>query len=519
MKHFIWLLSLVALTAQAQKALGPNEPLFKLLRAEQAINALYVDSLNEKKLIEDAIRGMLQQLDPHSSYTDAKETQKLNEPLAGNFEGIGISFNMLHDTLLVIQPVVKGPSDKVGIAAGDRIISVDDTLIAGVNRSREDIMRRLRGPKGSKVKLLVVRRGVQSPLTFTVTRDKIPLHTIDASYMLSPTVGYIRVGSFGMTTGEEVHNALKSLQSKGMKNLVLDLQSNGGGYMGSAIEVSNEFLEQGDLVVYTKGRAVPNREYKATGKGLLRNGKIAVLTNEFTASAAEIVAGALQDHDRAIVVGRRSFGKGLVQIPIDLPDGSMIRLTVSHYYTPVGRNIQKPYVKGKKADYDRDLLDRLQSGEMTSADSIHLSDTLQYRTLKENRIVYGGGGIVPDHFVALDTTRYTQFYRDLSTRNLLINANLTYIDHNRKALQRRYKSFANFKETFEIPDKTIEELLKAAEKEGIKPKNDAERDKTITQVKLLLKALVARDLWDQSEYFEIINQRDPIIQKAVELIR
>ena len=520
MKHFLLsILTFVILPLQAQKTLTAADPIFKLLRAEQAIKALYVDSLDESKLVEDGIRGMLQKLDPHSSYTNAKETKSLNEPLAGNFEGIGISFNMLNDTLLVIQPVVKGPSDKVGIMAGDRIVSVNDTTIAGVKLAREEIMRCLRGPKGSKVKLGVIRRGIKDPLVFTVTRDKIPLHTVDASYMLTPSVGYIRIGSFGMTTAQEVHEALGKLLDQGMKGLILDLQSNGGGYLGASIEVANEFLEQGDMVVYTKGRAVPNREYRAKGDGLFRKGKIAVLTNEFTASAAEIVTGALQDHDRATVVGRRSFGKGLVQIPIDLPDGSMIRLTVSHYYTPAGRCIQKPYEKGKKADYDRDWLDRLQRGELTSADSIHLSDTLQYRTLREKRVVYGGGGIVPDHFIPLDTTRYTRLYRELSTRNLLINASLNYIDQHRKSLQKTYTSFDTFKKQFQIPDNVVNQLLAEGEKAGLKAKDQAERQQTIQHIRLLLKALTARDIWDQSEYFEIINEEDPAIRKAIELIQ
>ena len=330
-------------------------PLYKLIAAEDSIANLYVEPVDENKLVEDGIRGMLEKLDPHSSYTTAKETKALTEPLQGSFEGIGVQFNMIQDTLLVIQPVVNGPSEKVGILAGDRIVAVNDTAIAGVKMEREEIMRRLRGKKGTKVRLEIVRRGIKDRLYFTVTRDKIPVKTIDAVYMIRPEVGYIRIGSFGATTYDEFMAGVDSLKRNGMKDLILDLQDNGGGYMLAAIRIANEFLQRNDLIVYTQGRRANSEGYRARGNGKLLTGKVFVLINEYSASASEIVTGALQDQDRAQVVGRRSFGKGLVQRPIVFRDGSMIRLTIAHYYTPSGRCIQKPYEKGDRKSYAEDI--------------------------------------------------------------------------------------------------------------------------------------------------------------------
>jgi carboxyl-terminal processing protease len=360
-------LSLMGQTVSAQMVVTNNRAnaesqLRKLSIAEMAIKALYVDEVDEQKLVEDAIRGMLEKLDPHSTYTTPKETKAMTEPLNGSFEGIGVQFNMVEDTLIVVQPVINGPSEKVGILAGDRIVMVNDTAIAGVKMSKEEIMRRLRGPKGTIADLRVVRTGIKDLLTFKVKRDKIPVHTVDASYMLRPGIGYIRVGSFGATTYDEFMERMAQLKEQGMKDLVLDLQENGGGYLQAAADMAGEFLNPGDLIVYTEGREVPRREYKAARNGSFRDGRLVVLVDQFTASASEIVTGAIQDHDRGMVVGRRTYGKGLVQRPIELPDGSMIRLTIAHYYTPSGRCIQKPYEKGDKKSYEKDLLNRLNSG-------------------------------------------------------------------------------------------------------------------------------------------------------------
>ena len=489
----------------------------KLFIAESAIKGLYVDSVDENKLVEDGIRGMIEKLDPHSAYSTAKETKAMNEPLNGSFDGIGIQFNMQADTLLVIQPVLNGPTEKVGIIAGDRIISVNDTAIAGVNMSKEEIMRRLRGPKGTKVKLSVVRRGIKDVLTFIVTRDKIPVKTIDAVYMIRPQVGYIRIGSFGMTTYDEFMEGVDKLKKQGMKDLVVDLQENGGGYLVAAVQIANEFLKKHDLIVYTKGRAAERQEFKAEGNGHLLDGKVVVLINEFSASASEILTGAIQDQDRGLVVGRRSFGKGLVQRPIEFDDGSMLRLTIAHYYTPSGRCIQKPYTKGNQLDYALDLEKRYKHGEFYSADSIHFADSLKYYTLRKHRTVYGGGGIMPDYFVPLDTTIYTPFYRQIAARSYIINTNLKYVDDNRKQLKAQYPDFQKFLVSYEIPQALVDDIIKQAAKDKIKPKSDEELQKTIKSLKLQMKALVARDLWDMSEYFQIMNENNTIVQRAITL--
>ena len=515
---FIAAVAAVDAKAQLRMNLGEDSPMRKLQIAEMAITNLYVDSVDEQKMVEDGIRGMLEKLDPHSSYTTAKETKAMNEPLQGSFEGVGIQFNVSQDTLLVIQPTLGGPSEKVGIMAGDRIVAVNDTAIAGVKMSRDEMMRRLRGKKGSKVALTVVRRGIADRLSFTVTRDKIPVKTVDAVYMIRPNVGYIRIGSFGATTYEEFMEGVDSLKRKGMVDLVLDLQENGGGYMQSAIRIANEFLRKNDLIVYTEGRRSKRQEYSANGGGRLLDGRVMVLVNEYSASAAEIVTGALQDQDRAQVVGRRSGGRGLVQRPIEFKDGSMIRLTIAHYYTPSGRCIQKPYTKGDKEDYAMDIEKRFKHGELYSADSIHFADSLKYETLRRHRTVYGGGGIMPDFFVPLDTTQYTPFHRQLAAKSFIINASLRYIDSHRKELRKRYTSFDKFSAEFTIPAAVTDALIADAAKDGVKPKDDAELQATMPQLKLQLKALVARDLWDMSQYFAVINESNHIVMKAVELL-
>ena len=504
---------LTLMTANGQN----SNQLRKLSIAEMAINNLYVDSVDENKLVEDAIRGMLEKLDPHSTYATPKEVKSMNEPLNGSFDGIGVQFNMMEDTLIVIQTIAKGPSEKAGIVAGDRIVGVNDTAIAGVKMTREEIMRRLRGPRGTIAHLKIVRQGITDTLFFDVKRDKIPLKTVDAYYMLRPTIGYIRIGSFGATTYEEFMTAVRKLKEQGMADLVLDLEENGGGYLQAAADIASEFLQQGDLIVYTEGRRVPRRDYHADFGGSLRTGRVVVLIDEYTASAAEIVTGAIQDHDRGLVVGRRSFGKGLVQRPIDLPDGSMIRLTIAHYYTPSGRCIQKPYEKGKKNDYAMDVVNRLKHGELTNQDSIHFADSLKFHTLKKKRIVYGGGGIMPDYFVPLDTTRYTKFHRELAAKNVIITQNLRYMDRERKQLTKNYPTFAEFKEKFEVPKSLIDAIMAEAEKKNIKPRDEAERERTMPLLCLQLKSLIARDLWDMSEYYSIFNEQSDVVQKALTL--
>lgn len=504
--------------AQFRINLGGGSPLRKLQIAEMAINNLYVDTVNEEKLVEDAIRGMLKELDPHSTYANAKEVKAMNEPLQGNFDGIGVQFNMVEDTLLVIQPTTNGPSEKVGIVAGDRIVTVNDSSIAGVKMPKEEIMKRLRGPRGTKVRLGVVRRGVKEMLRFTVQRDKIPVKSIDAVYMIRPEVGYIRIGNFGATTHAEFMEGIEKLQQQGMRDLILDLEDNGGGYLQSAVQIANEFLQKNDLIVYTEGLRTRRQEYRADGHGKLLSGKVIVLVNELTASAAEIVSGAIQDQDRGIIVGRRSFGKGLVQRPVDLPDGSMIRLTIAHYYTPAGRCIQKPYKKGDLKEYEMDFENRLKHGELTNRDSIHFADSLKCLTLRKQRTVYGGGGIMPDEFVPLDTLQYTKFHRQLAAKSIIINANLKYIDNNRKQLKKQYPTFESFRDNFQVPQSVIDGIMAEAEKQKVKPKDDAELQRTLPYLRLQLKALIARDLWDMNEYFQLMNTKNNIVQRALQLI-
>lgn len=494
-----------------------NSPLRKLQLAEMAITNFYVDSVNEQKLSEDAIRGMLKGLDPHSTYTDAKETKAMNEPLQGDFEGIGVQFNIIEDTLVVIQPIVNGPSQKVGILSGDRIVSVNDSTIAGTKISRVDIMKRLRGKKGTKVKLGIVRRGVNGILTFVVTRDKIPVHTLNAAYMIRPGVGYICLESFGMKTHKEFMDAVKELEKQGMKSLILDLQDNGGGYLQAAVQIANEFLKDNEMIVYTEGRNVRRQNYKAIGNGRLQKMRVYVLVNEFTASAAEIVTGAIQDNDRGTVVGRRTFGKGLVQRPFDFPDGSMMRLTIAHYYTPSGRCIQKPYKKGDLKDYEMDLEKRLKHGELTNPDSIHFDTSQKFYTLRNHRVVYGGGGIMPDYFVPLDTTKYTKYHRLLAAKNIIMNAYLKYVDTNRTTLKGLYKSFDTFNKNYVVPQSLLDTIIAEGKKEKVEPKDKAELTATMPYIKVQLKALVARDLWDMNEYYRVWNEQSDIVNKTIKL--
>lgn len=523
----IIIIGICTVTVQAQKP--NNDAIRKLQMAEFAISNLYVDPVDEDKLVEEAIIKMLAQLDPHSTYNNAEEVKKMNEPLQGNFEGIGVQFQMIEDTLLVIQPVSNGPSEKVGILAGDRIVAVNDTAIAGVKMSTEDIMGRLRGPKGSEVKLTIVRRGVDDSLYFTVKRDKIPILSLDAAYMIQPKTGYIRINRFGATTAEEFISALKELQKKGMKDLILDLQGNGGGYLNAAIDLANEFLQQKELIVYTEGRAARRSDFFAKGTGNFKSGRLIVLVDEYSASASEILTGAIQDWDRGVVVGRRSFGKGLVQRPIDLPDGSMIRLTIARYYTPSGRCIQKPYdntasldgrIKGDGSQerYNQELIDRFNHGEMIHADSIHFADSLKVQTKRLARTVYGGGGIMPDYFVPIDTTQYTDYHRNLVAKGVVIKATTGYIEKHRKELKDRYKKFEAFNDKFEIDDNFLADIRALADKEKIEF-DEKQYNQSLPLIKTQLKALIARDLWDMNEYFQVMNSTNNSVQQALKILQ
>ena len=530
------------LAVQAQSFTINPEMVRKVQAAEFFISHFYVDSLSEGKVVDSAIEGMLKQLDPHSTYIKAKDVERSVENLNGSFEGIGVQFNMIEDTLVVIQPVSGGPSERKGIIAGDRIVLVNDTAIAGVKMSRDEIMRRLRGPKGSKVRLGIIREGVKGINEFEIVRDKIPVHTLDAFYMVDDKTGYVKLSSFGQTTHDEFMTAVNSMKEKGMTRLVLDLQGNGGGYLQSAVEVSNEFLPEGEMIVYTDGRAIQRQEFRANGHGTLKDIEVVVLVDSYTASAAEIVSGAIQDNDRGTIVGRRTFSKGLVQRPFELPDKSVIRLTTAHYYSPSGRCIQKPYKMGGKKEYDDDINQRLKSGELTAnfnrfikgekvaaneRDSVYLRedslfkslfpDSLKYKTNHKQRVVYGGGGIMPDVYVPLDTTQYTMLYRQMSAKSCILNTSLKYMDKHRKSLQKTYKTFEDFRSQFEVPQDMMEQLFAEAKKAKIDYKEE-DLPATLPQVKLTLKGLLARDLWEMSEYYQIVNPETDIYQAGLKVL-
>ena len=518
MKRVFLLITLMACTIAgfSQNNAADMEQVRKLVLAHSAIANLYVDDVDEAKIVEASIRAMLKELDPHSTYLTAKEVEKMNEPLQGNFEGIGVQFNMADDTLFVIQTVSKGPSEKVGILPGDRIVTVNDTAIAGVKMEREEIMKRLRGPKGSVVQLGVVRRGYDEHLMFRVARDKIPVHTLDAAYMIAPKVGYIKISSFGATTHEEFSEALVKLKKEKMQHLILDLQGNGGGYLKAAVDMANDFLQEGQQIVYTEGVKSPRSEFNAMGKGQFQEGRLVVLIDEYSASASEIVTGAVQDWDRGIVVGRRSFGKGLVQRPVPMPDGSMIRLTIARYYTPSGRCIQKPY--GEDVDYRKDLVDRFNKGELMHADSIHFPDSLKFQTRVMKRTVYGGGGIMPDYFVPLDTMSYTKYHRELTAKGVIVNTNLIVIDRYRKDYEKRFPDFKTYVKKFEIDETILSILLAEAEKAGVQYSEELYQA-SLPLIKVQLKALIARDLWDMSQFYELYNPTDETVMKGLELMQ
>ena len=517
-KIFLALAMCLAMTFAINAQRSMPQALQKLLNAEYAISSLYVDTVNEDKLVEEAIKGMLESLDPHSQYTDAKETKELEEPLQGEFSGVGIQFNMNKDTLYVIQTIPGGPSERVGVLAGDRIIYVNDTTIAGVKMKNSDIQKRLRGKKGTQVTIKVKRPGVKELITFRITRDNIPLHSIDAQYMLDERTGYLRISRFGAKTHEEMMDALKELKRQGMTQLVMDLSDNGGGYLNAAIDMCNEFLDRGQLMVYTEGENAPRNEANANGWGEYKDLHMVVMVNQYSASAAEIFAGAMQDWDRAVIVGRRTFGKGLVQRPFKFEDGSMMRLTVARYYTPSGRCIQKPYDRGNKKAYEKELLDRANEGEYYSLDSIQINDTVRYTTRLNHRTIYGGGGVMPDVYVPVDTSEYSTYYRDLSAKGILNQYAIKYVDKNRKSIAKRYATVNDFDRAFTVSDEMMRDLIDMGEQDSVK--FDEDKYRTSQQLlKDIVKGLIARDVYgDQSAYNVIINHRNRDLQAAVEVL-
>lgn len=505
------------ISAQYSRSNSASRQQQKLLMVENIVNNLYVDNVDEEKIVENAVRGILENLDPHSSYSTKEETTSSQETMQGSFSGIGIQFNMQKDTLYVVQTIAGGPSEKVGILPGDRFIAVDDSIIAGRKLKNTDIMKRLRGPKGTKVNIKVKRGSNAELLEFRITRDDIPLNSIDAVYMADGKTGYIRLSRFAATSYKEFKDAITKLKKQGMQQLILDLTDNGGGYMQIAAQIANEMLNRGNLIVYTQGRKSPRQNLNADGSGTFRTQKVVVMINQFSASASEILSGAVQDWDRGVVVGRRSFGKGLVQREFLLPDSSSFRLTIARYYTPSGRNIQKPYVKGDREDYDKDIIDRYNHGELQSADSIHFADSLKHTTLRLHRTVYGGGGIMPDVFVPLDTTQYTDYHRRLVAKGIIPQFALRYVDKNRADLKAQYPDAQKFIKEFTVTDEMLNNLVDAGKAEKI-DFDKSQFAKSKEMLRTFVKAAIANDLFSTSAYFQIVNEQNDIYKEALSII-
>lgn len=497
------------------QSINPNETVKKYSTLLYLINNYYVDTLDMPGLTEKAIVQTLKELDPHSAYIPKKDVEKSNETLKGSFEGVGLTFQLFKDTILVVAPIPGGPSDKVGIMAGDKIVTVDGEDAFGEEITNKWVMDHLRGKKGTTVVVGIYRKGNSELLEYNITRDKIPINSLDAAFMLDETTGYIKLNRFAKQSLEEFTNAATMLKAQGMKNLVFDLRSNSGGYLGTAMSITDEFLPKDKLIVYTQGTHQERQELKATSVGEFEKGKLVVLINEGSASASEIVSGAIQDWDRGVLIGRRSFGKGLVQRPFKLPDGSVVRLTVARYYTPSGRCIQKPYDNGVE-EYYKDFMNRMKHGETFHADSIHFPDSLKYQT-KAGRTVYGGGGVMSDIFIPLDTNRYNKLYTSLVRKGIVNGYVNEYLDNNRNSLKANYVNIGIFIEGFNLTEDEFAAFLAKAKDDDIEfSDEDVTPNKEF--IKLQLKALIARNLFEAGDYFEVISPLDPEIIKALQVI-
>lgn len=497
------------------KPIGPTESgedIRKLREVLSLIQEEYVDTARTGRLVDDAISHMLEKLDPHSAYIPISERIEANEDLQGGFEGIGIEFNIFHDTLVVVSAISGGPSEAVGLRAGDKIVKVGDKVIASIGLTNAQVQKLLKGPKGTEAKLEVIRKNEKAPLTFAIIRDKIPQSSVDVSYMINPEIGYIKINRFSQKTFEEFKEAMDTLRTQGMKKLILDLQGNPGGYMNQAIDIADEFLSEGKKIVFTHGKdGKYDSDARSTEKGEFETGDLIVLLNEGSASASEILAGALQDNDRALLVGRRSFGKGLVQSPFDLSDGSELRLTISRYYTPSGRSIQKPY--GDLEEYSRDITKRFRRGEFFHADSIHFSDSLKYQTAN-GRTVYGGGGIMPDYFVPLDTTQNSRYLNELYISNSIQEYTFNYASSHKEELKRM--GFEKFLAQFTVTDAMLEDLVNVGKQNKVTPdRKDLARHKTIFQINV--KAQIARRIWENRGFYPVFNESNEILQQAIRL--
>lgn len=509
------LLFMPAISDAQKRDISVQEAMGKYGQVLYFINNYYLDTTNVNRLLDKAILETINQLDPHSSYLTAAEVKAANEPLEAEFDGIGVEFALIRDTLTVQAPIVGGPSERVGIIPGDKIIKVNGENIAGIGLTNEKVHKYLRGPKGTRVAVSIKREGVKDPLDFTIVRDKIPLFSMDAVYEPKPGILYMKLSRFSSTSANELEKALLSGDTK-PKGVILDLRGNSGGYLYASLLIANQFLNKGEIILYTEGRTVPRMNEFANGEGLYRDGALIVLIDENSASASEIVAGAIQDWDRGLVIGRRSFGKGLVQQMMPLSDGSQLRLTISRYHTPSGRVIQSPYEEGNKRKYYEDFYRRYEKGENLDATSIAFPDSLKFKTLKEGRTVFGGGGIMPDIFVPQDTTYFSNYYSELIRKGIVLDFANNQIDKNRKDWSAEYTDFDKFYSKFSISDKLFEALITYAQEKGV-PRNDKEIAISGAEIKTYLKALIAKSLFTIDAYFKVINREgDPVFAKAME---
>jgi carboxyl-terminal processing protease len=482
------------------------------------LDRLYVDSVNADELVEIAIIKMLEELDPHTVYFSKEDLQEANEPLDGSFEGVGIQFNIFKDTIMVVSPIAGGPSERLGIMSGDRIIKVDNEVTAGVGVSTKDVIRLLKGPKGSSVRVFIKRDGVKDELTFDIIRDKIPIYSVVATHMIDDRIGYIKINRFAKTTMEELRSSLRELNAAGMKDLILDLQGNGGGMLRASVEMADEFLSNDKLIVYTEGRAFERENRYASNKGLFEKGRLVILVDGGSASASEIVAGAVQDWDRGLIVGRRSFGKGLVQRPINLGDGSAVRMTVQQYFTPTGRCIQKPYTEGIEA-YRNEKYERYESGELLSLDSLDLPDSLKFTTNIKHRTVYGGGGILPDIFVPIDTTSNSKSFRSILNKGLMSKYALEFVDSQRESLESTYPTEDSFVHTFGLTNHQIIDFrswVTAEDEELTITSEDWELSGKAIVIRL--EAFIGRNIFEPSTFYRVIGELNETLQEAIEIL-
>ena len=529
---FAFLLTGSICQAQLNISLKPGG-MGKLLRARSALLNMYVDTLKEEKLVDDAIRGMIENLDPHTQYSTAEEARRIQETFSGHFDGIGIQYRMVDDTLLVIKVIDKGPAVRAGLRPGDRIVTVNDTSIAGVKMKQEEINKRLRGKKGTKVRVGVMRHmwlrhfitkdsarviHIEKITNYELERGSIPTQSIHCAYMIRPQIGYIRLETFSMTSYDELMKAVGQLQQEGMKTLILDLQNNTGGMLDAAVKIMNEFLEKEELIVYGEGANYKRRDYRANGYGTLKDLPVYVLINYESASASEIMAGAFQDQDRGTIVGQRSFGKGCIQSPVMLDDGSMLRVTVANFFSPSGRCIQKPFQPGHRKDYEKEIAERENHGEFFSSDSVYVNDSLRFETLKQHRVVYGGGGIIPDEFVPIDTTLVSRQFTKLIVAGIVQDACVRYWYNYRKKLQHDYPSFESFAKNFETPQSLVDDILKRGEAKDIKPRDNRDSQNCRLRLQQYIRLQLASDLFDTREGIIIGNENNQPLLRTLELL-